>query len=189
MNVRRNPPRPTESVWTIHGVRSLYDSWWCGFELLDVELPSGRRFEHEAMRVPREAVGTAVVVDDALLMIWRHRMIPDSWGWEVPAGVVDPGEAVAVAARREVVEETGWDCGSTEALFSWHPSSGMSDQRFHLHRSFAATHVGDPSELDEAVEVAWVPLADLSDMVAAGEIVDGLTMVAVWRTLAGGSAG
>ena len=55
-----------------------------------------------------------------------------------------------------------------EALFSWHPSSGSSDQRFHLHRSTTASHLGEPSELDETVEVAWVPLADLADMVAKG---------------------
>jgi len=188
MGSHRQPPRPLDAVWKVHGVRSLYDSWWCGFELLDVELPSGRRFEHEAIRFPLEAVGTMVVVDDALLMIWRHRMIPGSWGWEVPAGVIDPGEEPAAAARREVIEETGWDCGPTEALFSWHPSSGVSDQRFHLHRASTATRLGNPTEVDEAIEVAWIPLVDLSDMVAAGEIVDGLTMVAVWRTLAAGSA-
>jgi 8-oxo-dGTP pyrophosphatase MutT (NUDIX family) len=174
-------------MWTIHGTRSLYESWWCKFELVDVELPSGRRFEHEAIRFPREAVGTAVVVDDALLMIWRHRFIPGTWGWEVPAGVIDEGEEPHEGARREVIEETGWDCGPPQPLFTWHPSSGTSDQRFHLCRSSTATKVGEPSEVDETVEVAWIPLADLPDMVAKGEIVDGLTMVAVWRTLAGAS--
>jgi 8-oxo-dGTP pyrophosphatase MutT (NUDIX family) len=184
MTSHREPPRPPEAVWKIHGTRSVYDSWWCGLELVDVELPSGRRFDHEAIRVPRDAVGTAVVVDDALLMIWRHRMIPAAWGWEIPAGVIDPGEEPAAAARREVVEETGWDPGPTEELFAWHPSSGMSDQRFHLHRASTADHLGDPSDVDEAVEVGWIPLSDLAGMVDRGQIVDGLTMVAVWRTLA-----
>ncbi len=183
MTDHRNPPRPDSAVWTIHGTRRLYSSWWCEFEMVDVSTPSGRRFEHEAVRFPSEAVGVAVVVDGSLLMIWRHRMIPSSWGWEIPAGVIDPGESTGEAARRECIEETGWDCGPTEAQLSWHPSSGTSDQRFHLHRSDRAVHVGEPSELDEAVEVSWVPLADLADMVAKGEIVDGLTMVAVWRTL------
>ncbi len=157
--------------------------------MVDVELNSGRRFEHEVIRVPREAVGTAVVVDDHLLMIWRHRMIPDTWGWEVPAGVIDEGETVAEAAEREVLEESGWKCGPVRLCFAWHPTSGMSDQRFHLCRSESAQLIGDPSDIDEAAEVAWIPLADLRTMISAGEIVDGLTMVAVLDVLGDRSRG
>ncbi len=181
----RNPQRPPEAIWKVHGTRQLYASSWCEFEMVDVELPSGRRFEHEAIRFPSDAVGTAVVVDDNLLMIWSHRMIPGIWGWEITAGVLDPGESPDEAARREVLEETGWDCGPVEGVCSWHPSSGTSDQRFHLCRASSASHVGAPAELDEAAEVAWIPLGDLPDMVDKGEIADGLTMVAVWRTLSG----
>jgi len=157
--------------------------------MVDVELNSGRRFEHEVIRVPREAVGTAVVVDQKILMIWRHRMITNTWGWEVPAGVIDEGETPSQAAGREVLEETGWQCGPTEPRLTWHPTSGMSDQRFHLHRSDSAEHVGDPSDIDEAAEVAWIPLADLRGMIGAAEIVDGLTMVAVLDVLADPSWG
>ncbi len=177
-------PRPESAKWTVHGSRSIYESWWVELHMVDVELNSGRRFEHEVIRVPREAVGTAVVVDGRLLMIWRHRMIPDTWGWEIPAGVVDEGETVAAAARREVLEETGWRCGPTEPCLSWHPSSGLSDQKFHLHRSREATLVGEPTDIDEAVEVDWIPIDDLRSMVGSADIVDGLSMVAVWYLLA-----
>jgi len=152
--------------------------------MVDVELNSGRRFEHEVIRVPHEAVGTAVVVDERLLMLWRHRMIPDTWGWEIPAGVIDEGESPFEAAEREVLEETGWRCGPTTARLTWHPTSGMSDQRFHLHLSKSADYIGDPSDIDEAAEVDWIPLTDLGAMIGAGEIVDGLTMVAVLDILA-----
>jgi len=176
-------------VWTVHGSRSVYKSWWVELHLVDVELNSGRRFEHEAIRVPREAVGTAVVVDQQMLMICRHRMIPDTWGWEVPAGVIDEGETAAQAAEREVLEETGWRSGPTDPRLTWHPTSGVSDQRFHLHRASSAEHVGDPSDIDEAAEVAWIPVADLRTMIDEGEIVDGLTMVAVLDVLAGLTGG
>ncbi|MEM8706637.1 MAG: NUDIX hydrolase [Actinomycetota bacterium] len=179
-----DPPTPDRAVWTIHGSRSVYHSWWLGLDMVDVSVPSGRRFEHEAVRFENPAVGAAVVVDDRLLMIWRHRMIPNTWGWEIPAGVVDPGEDPGDAARREVLEETGWACGPVEFRCTWHPSSGTSDQRFALYGASEAEHRGEPEELDETVEVAWVPVADLEALVAAGKIVDGLTMVAVWNTLA-----
>ena len=48
--------------WTVHGERTLYDSEWMRLALVDVELPSGPRFEHHVVRMPAEAAG--VVVDD-----------------------------------------------------------------------------------------------------------------------------
>ena len=87
--------------WTVHGERSLYDSDWVGLALVDVEVPGGLRFDHHVVRLPREAVGT--VVHDAergVLLLWRHRSITDSWGWEVPAGGVEPGEPLPDAAAR-----------------------------------------------------------------------------------------
>ena len=43
-----------------------------------------------------------------MLLLWRHRFITDTWGWEIPAGRVEAGEALEDAARREAIEETGW---------------------------------------------------------------------------------
>ena len=68
--------------WTVHGERSIYDSEWMSMRLVDVETPSGSRFEHHVVRMPFDAAGTLVVVDDAVLLIWRHRFISDTWGWD-----------------------------------------------------------------------------------------------------------
>ena len=71
--------------WTVHGERSVYESEWMSLSLVDVELPSGKRFEHHVLRMPCDAAG--VVVDDperGVLLLWRHRFISDTWGWEVP---------------------------------------------------------------------------------------------------------
>ena len=46
----------------------MYESQWMSMALVDVEAPSGRRFEHHAVRYPQPAVGTLVVVDEAVLL-------------------------------------------------------------------------------------------------------------------------
>ena len=153
--------------------------------LVDVEAPSGRRFEHHAVRYPQPAVGTLVVVDEAVLLLWRHRFITDSWGWEIPAGRVEHGESIAEAARRETLEETGWEPGPTERLMAWHPANGTADLQFHLERATAATHRGDPSDPDESARVEWVPLAEVRDLLRADQIGDGLSVVALLTELAG----
>src|SRR3954447_18080616 len=84
---------------TVHGEKPLYESEWVSLTLVDVELPDGRRFDHHVVRMGHPAAG--VVVHDparGLLLIWRHRFIPDAWGWEIPAGRLDPREAGAAAA-------------------------------------------------------------------------------------------
>jgi 8-oxo-dGTP pyrophosphatase MutT (NUDIX family) len=108
--------------WTVHGERSLYDSEWMSLAMVDVELPSGARFEHHVMRMPAHAAG--VVVDDperGVLLLWRHRFITDTWGWEVPAGRVDEGETPMEAGHRETIEEAGWSAGPLTLMTTYHP--------------------------------------------------------------------
>ena len=87
--------------WTVHGERSLYSSEWVGLSLVDVELPSGRRFEHHVVRMPAAASGVVVQdpAHDGVLLLWRHRFTTDSWGWEIPAGRIDAGETPEAAGR------------------------------------------------------------------------------------------
>jgi 8-oxo-dGTP pyrophosphatase MutT (NUDIX family) len=166
--------------WTVHGERSVYDSEWMGVSLVDVELPSGRRFEHHVLRMPCAAAG--VVVDDAdrgVLLLWRHRFISDTWGWEVPAGRVDPGETPAECGGRETLEETGWRPGPLTELTSYRPHNGTSDARFHLFHASSAERVGDPVDTDEAERVEWLGWNDVRDEMLAGRIGDGLSLTAL----------
>ena len=92
--------------WTVHGERIIYDSPWIRLALTDVEIPGGECFEHHVVRMPADAAGT--VIHDAergVLLLWRHRFVTDTWGWEIPAGRVDPGETLEEAAVREAIEE------------------------------------------------------------------------------------
>ena len=84
--------------------------------------------------------------DGGLLLLWRHRFITDTWGWEIPAGRVDPGESPEQAARRETLEETGWRPGRLTPLVTYQPTNGLSDQRFNLFLADGAVHVGEPTD-------------------------------------------
>ena len=170
--------------WTVHGARPVYASPWVGLDLVDVEVPGGPRFEHHVVRAPWAAVGTVVVDPDrGVLLLWRHRFITDTWGWEVPAGGVDQGESPAHAAAREVLEETGWQPGPLRRLHGYHPSNGLSDQRFELFAADGASYVGAPSDPGEAERVDWVPVAEVRALLASGQVLDGLSLTALlWWT-------
>ncbi|MEI2650968.1 MAG: NUDIX hydrolase [Microthrixaceae bacterium] len=172
--------------WTNHGERPVYESPWVSVLLADVEVPDGPRFDHHLVRV-RAAAGTVVNDPDrGVLLLWRHRFITDTWGWEIPAGGVDVDEPIADAAAREVLEETGWRPGPLQPLVDWFPSNGLSDQRFHAFVADGATHEGEPSDPTEADRVEWVTVERLRQIVAAGEMRDGLSLTACCYALAQG---
>lgn len=165
--------------WQVHGERALYESDWVRLTLVDVELPDGQRFEHHVVRATAEAA--SLVVHDpgrGVLLLWRHRFVTDTWGWEVPAGRVDDGETAAEAARREALEETGWRPGDVRPVGVYHPTNGLSDQRFHVFTADRAEHVTDPDP-NEAARVAWVPLDDVRAAIARGEVIDGFSLTSL----------
>ena len=176
--------------WTVHGERSLYESEWMSLRLVDVEIPGGDRFEHHVVRT-RAAAG-AVVVDPeraAVLLLWRHRFITDTWGWEIPAGRVEDGESPIDAAAREVLEESGWRPGLLSTLGSYFPNNGVADTAFHLFVAAGATYVGEPTDWSESERVEWVSIPDVRAAITGGQVGDGLSLTALCWALAFGHLG
>lgn len=178
--------------WTVHGEQTVYQSSWVSLSLVDVGLPDGHRLDHHVVRLPAPAAGTVVVdADRGLLLLWRHRFITDTWGWEVPAGRVEPGEEVERGAAREVEEETGWRPGPLRRMTTVHPSNGLSDQTFHLFVAQGAERIGAPTDPNEAERVEWLAPAQVAEELAAGRIRDGLSVTALcwWLAFEAGPAG
>ena len=176
------------SRWRVHGERSVYDSPWVRVSLVDVEPPGGTRFEHHVVRAAAHAAGCLVRDDGrpdaAVLLLWRHRFITDRWGWEIPAGRVEPGESPVAAAARETREETGWQVDDVHSLMTYHPIGGSGDHTFHVTTAVAVERVGDPDP-HEAERIAWFTPAEVTDLVRRGEVGEGLTLVALLRLLSG----
>ncbi|MFC0436615.1 NUDIX hydrolase [Kutzneria buriramensis] len=166
------------SRWTTHGTRRVYASPWVNVDLDDVEVPGGQRFEHHVLRFPRASVGAVVVDADRVLLLWRHRFATDLWGWEIPAGWSDDGEDPADAARREVLEETGYRVSTVEPLTTYAPMAGISSHLYRVFVATGATLVGEP-EAAEADRVEWVPLAEVPKLMTAGQVPDGPSVTAL----------
>jgi 8-oxo-dGDP phosphatase len=166
--------------WTIHGEHALYSSEWINLRLADVELPDGARFAHHIVRLPHPAVGTIVhsVEHGRVLLLRRHRFVTDTWGWEIPAGRVDPGESLEQAAERESVEETGWRPLDLELLGFSHPTNGLMDQRFNYFFARGAEHVGE-FDRTETESIAWFAAEDVRTLIEQGEVPDGLSLTAL----------
>ncbi|RZU51321.1 ADP-ribose pyrophosphatase YjhB (NUDIX family) [Krasilnikovia cinnamomea] len=179
-------PEPDDiSRWNVHGRTPLYESEWIKLYLTDVELPDGQRFEHHTVWMPTAAM-TAVLNDELthVLLLWRHRFVPDLWNWELPGGLVDEGEEPADAAAREIEEETGYRPRNIEHLVTFEPMIGMVNTPHHVFIARGAELVGEPTEKTEMQRMEWVPLMQVPALIAKGQVSNSGTLVALLHVLA-----
>lgn len=170
--------------WRIHGKRELYDNRWVKLELWDVESPEVTRFEHHVVTLQRVSIAAVLDDQDRVLMLWRYRFVADQFGWELPGGIVDADEDGLAAALREVEEETGWRPAGLEHVVTFQPMIGMVDSPHEIYIGRGAEKVGEPTDLEEAGHVQWVPLSDIPGLMAKGDLMGSGTLVALLHILA-----
>ena len=149
-----------------------------------IRAPNGRELELEMIRHPGAAAIVPLLSDPHadepfVLLIRQYRYAAGGFIWEVPAGVLDPGEEPATCARRELREETGAEADRLEYLTTIFTTPGFTDERIHL---FLATGIrpgrAAPND-DEVIRTEAVPMRRALEMIRDGEIVDGKTVIAL----------
>jgi len=106
------------------------------------------------------------------------------WMTEVVAGTLDPEDNPEQAARREVMEETGYAITDLDHIFTFYPSPGGCSEKVYLYLAEVddgkreAEGGGAPGE-EEDIEVLKVPVPEALAMMKRGEIVDGKTLIAL----------
>jgi ADP-ribose pyrophosphatase YjhB (NUDIX family) len=156
--------------WQNLGEEPIIETPWFQLKQAQVELPGGRQLDHYLLRVP-SLVLTAILDDtDRVLLLWRHRFIPDSWGFELPSGIAGIAEDLGAAAARQALAESGWEPVEPRLLLTVHPYGGLTDATSHIFWTRQAVHRGDPVADFEAERIDWIPLTDVPDMVATGQI-------------------
>ena len=125
--------------------------------------------------------GSAVMmaVDDKkrILLVRQFRLPAERYLWELPAGKLDEGEKPLQAARRELIEETGYRARKWKKLASFWPSPGYVEERMTI---FLATDLtaGEATPMDdERIEARWFTRKELEEMIRNGKIEDGKTMI------------
>lgn len=171
--------------WHAHGERSLYESDWVHLNLVDVTPPNGKRFEHHVVRLQRVVLVVVVDDDERVLMLWRHRFVTNTWGWELPGGIVEAGELPERAAERETLEETGWVPRSLKKLIEFQPMPGMVDTPHEIYISRDAEYVAEPSDEEEASVVRWVPVVDVPGLIEHGLIAGAGSLIGLLQLLNG----
>ncbi len=152
-----------------------------------VRMPNGTEVELEMIRHP----GASAVVpmlspldadDPQILLIRQYRYAVDDIIWEIPAGVLDPGETPLECARRELREETGAVADSIDHLTTIYTTPGFTDERIHLFLATGLSTGTAALKPDEMLETRPEPLSRILELIADGQIQDGKTIIAILFT-------
>jgi ADP-ribose pyrophosphatase len=139
--------------------------------------PSGFEIRRSIVRHKGSAVMLAVDTRKRILLVRQYRLPAHGYLWELPAGKLDDGETALQAAKRELVEETGYRAKKWKKLVSFYPSPGYVDERMTI---FLATELtaGAPRPMeDERIETRWFTAKEIEDGIQSGKIIDGKTMI------------
>lgn len=115
-----------------------------------------------------------------VVMVRQYRHGIEDLTLEVPGGMVDPDDAHPMAAaRREMVEESGYDSDQIVELGKVHPNPAILGNYCHSFLARDVRQVGEPVQHgSEETEVVRIPLARIREMIAGGEIMHALTITA-----------
>ena len=148
-------------------------------EDMTVRLPNGRLGHRDVVRHPGAVAVIALTDDDKIVLVHQYRTALEQVTVEIPAGKLEPGEDPAVAAARELLEETGYLASRMAYLGPIAPAAGYCDEVLHFYMAMGLSFAGACPDDDEFVQVDLVDLDEMVDEVLDGRVVDSKTVIGV----------
>jgi len=165
--------------------QTVFEGHLISLRVDEVALADGTRARREVVVHPGAVAVAPVLPDGRVVMIQQYRHAVGRVLYELPAGTLGPGESPLECARRELLEETGYQAGELRLLFSTYLSPGYSSELIHLFHATGLHRAAAAPESDERVELLAVPLEEAVEMVGRGEVqnaaaICGLLALARW---------
>lgn len=144
--------------------------------------PSGIRGRRDIVR----HTGSVVImpVDESraepqVLLVRQYRHAAEQYLWELCAGRIDKGERELVAAKRELIEETGFRAKSWKRILRYYASPGFVAETMAIYLARGLRAGEAHPEEDEKIETRFFPLRDIVKKIMNGQILDGKTISGV----------
>jgi ADP-ribose pyrophosphatase len=144
--------------------------------------PTGIRVRRDVVRHSGSVVVLAVDTSQAeprVLLERQYRHAAGRFLYELPAGRIDRGENELKAAKRELLEETGYSARSWRRILHFWASPGFVAEAMSLYLAQQLKPGAAQPEDDEVIEITLVPLSQAVSMVTSGKIQDAKTIAGV----------
>ncbi len=133
----------------------------------------------------------ALTPDEQIILIEQYRFGVGQITLEMPGGIIDPGETPLEAAARELIEETGYQADAISVLGHVDPNPAILNNRCYTALALGCRNIAGQS-LDEKEDIAvrLLPIADVPQLLASGQITHALVWAAylhydLWKKKAG----
>jgi ADP-ribose pyrophosphatase len=146
--------------------------------------PSGVRARRDIVRHTGSIVVLAVddsrsTRDPLILLERQYRHAAERYLWELPAGRIDEGEKDLAAAKRELLEETGYRARHWKRILRFWASPGFVAEAMSIFLATGLRAGTAQPEADEVIQVRFVPLSQAVQMVVRNTIQDAKTIAGV----------
>src|SRR5271170_1706827 len=147
-----------------------------------VEEPGGRINTRDVIRHNGSVVILAVdesknSKDPDVILERQYRHAAGQFLYELPAGRIDAGEAPLAAAKREMIEETGYRAKRWTLLRKYFASPGFLGEWMQIYLARDIRPGTAQPEADEQIEILRIPLSQALALIAAQKIHDGKTLI------------
>jgi ADP-ribose pyrophosphatase len=150
----------------------------------DEIIENGRELTRDVIRHNGSVV--ILAVDDAkskrdpmIVMERQYRHAAKEVLLEVPAGKMEEGEDSLAAAKRELLEETGFKAKRWRKTIRYFASPGFLGEFMQVFLAEGLSLGDAQPEYDEQIEIEMMPLSRLLEMIDEGKIHDGKTLISV----------
>ncbi len=162
------------------GVRTAFRGRALTLDVIEIQLPDGRKSVREVVRHRGAIAVLARAADGRFLFVRQYRKAIESAFVEVVAGSLEPGEAPDIAAHRELREESGYQAGRMLPLGTIVACPGYSEERLHLFYADLADDPGRPTpDDDEHCESLLMAPEAVEQAILDGSLCDAKTL-ACW---------
>lgn len=164
-----------------HSRQTIYQGRTIKLEILEADLPSGKSVKREVIRHPGAVVVIAQDDKGDFILIKQFRLAIEKTILEFVAGTLEKNEEPLECAKRELIEEAGFEAKEWISLGTLYPTPGFCDELQHLFlaRGLSKTKV-NPDE-DEIIETCVLNLNQLEESIRSGEFMDAKSMSAFLR--------
>ena len=176
---------PSPEAWPLEQSRPGPDLFIFKARIDDRRHPrSGQVLPRVALEAPDWVNVIAVTIEGLVILVRQFRFGSGAVSTEIPAGMVDPGEQPLAAARRELLEETGFAAERWTGLGSVDPNPAFLGNRCHLWLADGCRKVAEP-QMDggEDIALAFWPLDAVRQAIRSGDIDHSLVVCAFSRIL------